>query len=225
MLYINTSMRVLLKMNFQWWSNWWSLSIWRFLDIQKLWPRVDRTAELCKPKVWILKIHSFCYSISNSILMNFHHTNCFIYRYVEGRTAVWPCYQKWTDRSELFCMEGLRKPDKLFRYIMLMKITKHTSMFLQLEDMLSYNSTLQTTEAPADTVVVLDPDSMTWTPRKTSAVRLFLCILSIQILKLENMYQIFFLTQSSSFPAKRASAAMASSTTGVYLFGGLNTET
>lgn len=75
--------------------------------------------------------------------------------------------------------------------IMLMKITKHTSMFLQLEDMLSYNSTLQTTEAPADTVVVLDPDSMTWTPRKTSAVRLFLCILSIQILKLENMYQIF----------------------------------
>lgn len=109
--------------------------------------------------------------------------------------------------------------------IMLMKITKHTSMFLQLEDMLSYNSTLQTTEAPADTVVVLDPDSMTWTPRKTSAVRLFLCILSIQILKLENMYQIFFLKQSSSFPAKRASAAMASSTTGVYLFGGLNTET
>lgn len=62
--------------------------------------------------------------------------------------------------------------------IMLMKITKHTSMFLQLEDMLSYNSTLQTTEAPADTVVVLDPDSMTWTPRKTSAVRLFLCIVN-----------------------------------------------
>lgn len=58
---------------------------------------------------------------------------------------------------------------------------------------------IQTTESPADTVVVLDPDSMTWTTRKT--------------------------TPSGSFPAKRASAAMASSSSGIYLFGGINTQT
>lgn len=58
---------------------------------------------------------------------------------------------------------------------------------------------IQTTESPADTVVVLDPDSMTWTTRITTA--------------------------SGSFPAKRASAAMAPSSSGLYLFGGINTET
>lgn len=58
---------------------------------------------------------------------------------------------------------------------------------------------IQTTESPADTVVVLDPDSMTWTTRKT--------------------------TTSVSFPAKRASAAMTSSSSGLYMFGGINIET
>ncbi|XP_062595774.1 uncharacterized protein LOC134257148 [Saccostrea cucullata] len=58
---------------------------------------------------------------------------------------------------------------------------------------------IQTSEAPADTVAVLDADSMSWTYRKT--------------------------TTSSSFPAKRASAAMVSTATGIYLFGGMNTET
>ncbi|XP_078331514.1 uncharacterized protein LOC111130385 [Crassostrea virginica] len=58
---------------------------------------------------------------------------------------------------------------------------------------------IQTTESPSDTVAVLNPDSMTWTIRKT--------------------------TTSGTFPAKRASAAMASAPTGIYLFGGINTET
>lgn len=58
---------------------------------------------------------------------------------------------------------------------------------------------IQTTESPADSVVVLDPDSMTWTTRKT--------------------------TTSVSFPAKRASAAMTSSSSGLYMFGGINIET
>ena len=93
-----------------------------------------------------------------------------------GHTAVWLCYRKWTDKSEWCCLEGSRKIDKSSRQGLIINKNK-VEIACFLKKFLSVNmyetprfSLSQTTESPSDTIAVLNPDSLTWTIRKTTTV-------------------------------------------------------